>query len=68
VLKDVFRDPIIEARIASASDYDNALEALRLEFDQGHHANSDPLYVTFGQRPTMSYPLAEMHSGWLPRP
>jgi len=67
VLNDVFRDPIIEAGIASAADYDNALQALRLEFDQGHHANSDPLYVTFGQRPTMSYPLAEVQSGWLSR-
>lgn len=68
VLRDVFRDPIIGAGIASAADYDNALEVLRLEFDQGQHANSDPLYVTFGQRLAVSYPLAEMHSGRLSRP
>ncbi len=50
VLEGVFRDAIIEAEIVSPADYDAALRALRAEFEQGKHANSDLVYVVFGQR------------------
>lgn len=52
VLQGVFRDPIIAAGIASQTEYDNALVALRDEFEQGRYANSDLLFVALGQRPS----------------
>jgi ubiquinone/menaquinone biosynthesis C-methylase UbiE len=48
--ENIFREPILEAGIATTEEYDQALRAARGEFEQGRHANSDVLYVAFGQR------------------
>jgi hypothetical protein len=50
VFDKVFRDPIIEAGIATGSEYDNFLAALRREFEAGQHANADKVYIVYGQR------------------
>lgn len=46
----IFREPTIEAGIATAEEYDRALAGVRAEFDSGRYANSDVLYIAFGQR------------------
>jgi hypothetical protein len=46
----LWRDPIIEAAIATASDFDGFMTALRKEFETGQHANSDIVYIVHGQR------------------
>jgi hypothetical protein len=50
VVEAAFRDPIIDAGLATAVDVDNVLLAVRAEFEAGQHANSDLLYVAYGQR------------------
>jgi SAM-dependent methyltransferase len=46
----IYRGPILEAGIATASKYDDFLAALRREFEVGQHANSDIDYIVYGQR------------------
>jgi hypothetical protein len=46
----IFREPVLQAGLASLAEYGQALTARRVEFEQGHHANSDVLYVAFGRR------------------
>jgi len=46
----IFREPVLEAGIASPAEYSQALAAVRVEFEQGRYANSDVLYVAFGRR------------------
>lgn len=51
VLEGYFRDPILEAGITTQADFENAIRAVRVEFEQGQHANADLLYAVYGQRP-----------------
>jgi ubiquinone/menaquinone biosynthesis C-methylase UbiE len=44
------REPIVAAGVTSAEEYDRALAAARTEFASGRYANSDVLYVAYGQR------------------
>ncbi len=46
----IFREPTLEAGITSAAEYDRTVAAARAEFAQGRYANSDVLYVAYGQR------------------
>jgi SAM-dependent methyltransferase len=46
----IFREPTVEAGIASAEEYDRAVAAARAEFESGRYANSDVIYVAHGQR------------------
>jgi SAM-dependent methyltransferase len=51
VLETIFRDPILDAGIATPADYETTVGAVRAEFEAGQHANSDLLYATYGRRP-----------------
>jgi hypothetical protein len=51
VFETIFRDSILEARLATASQFDATLRTARAEFESGRYANSDVLVVAFGQRP-----------------
>jgi ubiquinone/menaquinone biosynthesis C-methylase UbiE len=44
------REPILAAGVTTAEEYDRALAAARKEFASGRYANSDVLYVAYGQR------------------
>jgi ubiquinone/menaquinone biosynthesis C-methylase UbiE len=46
----IFREPILEAGVATAEEFDHTLMAARFEFEAGRYANSDVLYVAYGQR------------------
>jgi hypothetical protein len=50
VFESILREPVLEAGIASAAEYNQAIAAVRAEFEQGRYANSDVLYPAFGQR------------------
>jgi len=50
VFEAVFRDPILDAGIATQAEYERAMAAVRAEFEAGQHANSDLIYVAYGQR------------------
>jgi SAM-dependent methyltransferase len=44
------RAPILAAGVTTAEEYDRALAAARTEFASGRYANSDVLYIAYGQR------------------
>jgi ubiquinone/menaquinone biosynthesis C-methylase UbiE len=44
------REPILAAGVTTAEEYDRALAAARTEFASGRYANSDVLFVAYGQR------------------
>jgi SAM-dependent methyltransferase len=49
VFEAVFRDPILDAGITTQAEYESAMQAMREEFEAGQHANSDLIYVVYGQ-------------------
>lgn len=44
------REPIVAAGVTTVEEYDRAVAAARKEFATGRYANSDILYVAYGQR------------------
>jgi len=51
VFETIFRDAIVEGGIAPAPEFDAVLRAARAEFESRRYANSDVLYIAYGQRP-----------------